>query len=624
MVRSSALLHLCFRYNRAYMLKWLSALVLSTSVIAIAALGFSLGYYELALRERIFPGVRIAGVDVGGMTPEEALAALQRARAQTDGTQTLRLSVADQTFTVRMDEFGAATDLAEAVWQAWHVGREGDWITQWRERLLAWWQGAEVGSVLYFDEHAARQRIDQIARQVERAPRDATVRIEGTRVVEVPFEVGLDVNEEATLRLVRAFVAQGQPTAIVVPHELRPPQRTRVSEVVEAVRTVLSGDVVVLLPQWDRDDNLLPPREAFRIRSSDLARLFTLEEHEGTLRVRWQRESLAALVTPFAAAVERAPQNARFTFNPATQTLTPIAPAREGRALDVEASVEAIIRAAHSPQDRTAALVVRTTPPPIPTTATAQQLGITALITEATTYFKGSSAARLANVRLAASRFHGVVIPPGTVFSFNALVGEISREEGFEEGLIIVGNRTVRGVGGGVCQVSTTAYQAALRAGFPILERYPHGYRVSYYERGMGPGFDASVYSPWADLKFRNDLNSHLLIETYYDPVRVTLTFRFYGTPDGRVVTISRPTITDVVPHGPDVYEPDPEGEVPPGQVKQVEFAVDGATIWFTRTVTRGGQVLINERVVSRYVPWQNVFRYGPGFTPPEGAIVRR
>lgn len=71
-------------------------------------------------------------------------------------------------------------------------------------------------------------------------------------------------------------------------------------------------------------------------------------------------------------------------------------------------------------------------------------------------------------------------------------------------------------------------------------------------------------------------------------------------------------------------YEPDPEGEVPPGQVKQVEFAVDGATIWFTRTVTRGGQVLINERVVSRYVPWQNVFRYGPGFTPPEGAIVRR
>ncbi|MCS7325334.1 MAG: VanW family protein [Anaerolineae bacterium] len=604
---------------------WLRAFAVSLLAVAGIALSVGFGYYEIALRDRIVPGVRVGGIAVGGMTPEEALMALQDARAQQEArARPLRLSVASQQFVLRSDELGAAPDLAEAVRQAWLVGREGDLITRWRARLLAWWRGVEVSAVLYFDEGTARNRIAEIARQVERPPRDADVRVEGSKVIEVPSEVGLELNEEATLQLVRTFVARGHPSEAVMPHRLRAPQRSRASQVADEARTILSGDVQVLVPQWDQHDKPSPAREAFRIRAEDLARMFTLVEEQGELRIEWQRDQLRALVAPLASVVERPPQNARFTFDPSTQRLTPIVPAREGRALDVEASVEAIIQAAGRSSERRAMLVVRTTAPEIPTEATAQQLGITALITEATTYFKGSSPARLANVRTAASRFHGVVIPPGAVFSFNALVGEISREEGFEEGLIIVGDRTVRGVGGGVCQVSTTAYQAALRAGFPILERHPHGYRVSYYERGMGPGFDASVYSPWADLKFRNDLNSHLLIETYYDPSRVTLTFRFYGTPDGREVIISRPTITNVVPHGPDIYEPDMEGEVPPGQAKQVEFAVDGATIWFTRTVTRGGQVLINERVVSRYVPWQNVFRYGPGFAPPPNAVVRQ
>jgi vancomycin resistance protein YoaR len=170
--------------------------------------------------------------------------------------------------------------------------------------------------------------------------------------------------------------------------------------------------------------------------------------------------------------------------------------------------------------------------------------------------------------------------------------------------------------------VSTTAFQAALRAGFPIVERYPHGYRVSYYERGMGPGFDAAVFSPVVDMKFVNDSPGHLLIETYYDQARATLTFKFYGAPDGRQVSFSEPEVTKVVPHGPDIYEPDTEGKVPEGKAKQVEFAVDGATIIFQRVVTRDGQALIDERVVSKYAPWQARYQFGPGFTPPEGAEV--
>src|SRR4029453_6825863 len=139
----------------------------------------------------------------------------------------------------------------------------------------------------------------------------------------------------------------------------------------------------------------------------------------------------------------------------------------------------------------------------------------------------------------------------------------------------------------------------------------------------MGPGFDSTVFSPYVDLKFVNDSDAHLLIETYFDQARATVTFKFYGTPDGRDVSFTEPVITDVVPHGPDIYEPDSDNQVQPGQAKKVDYAVDGAKITWERTVTRGGQVLIQEKVVSKYVPWQAVYRFGAGFTPPEGAIVR-
>jgi vancomycin resistance protein YoaR len=231
----------------------------------------------------------------------------------------------------------------------------------------------------------------------------------------------------------------------------------------------------------------------------------------------------------------------------------------------------------------------------------------------------------LANVKAAAARFNGVVIEPQATFSFNAIVGNISKEEGFEEGLVIVGNRTVKGVGGGVCQVSTTAFQAALRYGFPIVERYPHGYRVRYYEDknfGLGPGYDATVFAPWADLKFVNDSDTHVLIETQYDPAKVTLTFNLYGTSDGRKANLTPGIVENEVPAPTDIYEKDTEGDVKPGEIKQTDFAVAGATISFNYTVSRDGEVISTQKFVSKYTPWANRFKFGEGAKLPEGAQV--
>lgn len=599
-------------------------LLLAIPVVGMVCVLGVLTHHHVNYHNRAFPGVRLQGIDLSGMRPEEIFAIAQL-QAEYYRLPAITLRADDRQFVFRPADFGIGLDPAATAQAALRVGREGDLPTQVRRRVEAWWRGVDVSPMVRMDESEAAHIIRLVADQTDRAPVDARIAYEGGTAREIPSQVGRALDRASTLNLVRAAVAANRPVDIPLPFKLLPPRVASVAGAANEIARIIGGDLVVMAPRWDEGDQPLPPIEAFRIRRDDLLDFVQVEAAEddpANITVRMRREKLRELIAPLAAAMQQKPQNARFTFDLKTGVLTNIAPSRDARALDVEASLDALEAAARR-DDRTATLVVNITPAPVPTTATAQQLGITQLITQATTYFKGSSAARLANVRVAAARFHGVVVPPGGLFSFNEHLGDVSEKEGFQEGLIIVGNRTVKGVGGGVCQVSTTAYQAALRAGFPIKERYPHGYRVSYYERGMGPGFDASVFSPYADFKFVNDTKAHLLIETVYDPVRVTLTFKFYGAPDGRTVTISPSTITDIVPHGPDIYERDTDNEVPPGKAKQVDYAVDGATIYFTRQVVRNGETLINERVVSKYVPWQAVYRYGEGFVPPEGAIIR-
>jgi vancomycin resistance protein YoaR len=187
--------------------------------------------------------------------------------------------------------------------------------------------------------------------------------------------------------------------------------------------------------------------------------------------------------------------------------------------------------------------------------------------------------------------------------------------------LIIFGGRTIEGVGGGVCQVSTTAFQAAFHAGFPILERTPHGYRVGYYEQGEGPGMDATVFYPVVDFKFVNESPHHLLIETYTYERSQKLLFKFYSTSDGRTVEKADVQIYDVIPHPPDLYVEDPELET--GEIKQVDWSADGANVLITRVVRNAdGSLLREDNFFSHYLPWQAIFNYGPGtegIPSPEG-----
>jgi vancomycin resistance protein YoaR len=172
-------------------------------------------------------------------------------------------------------------------------------------------------------------------------------------------------------------------------------------------------------------------------------------------------------------------------------------------------------------------------------------LGITDLIGEGRSNFRGSPKNRIYNIKVGAARFNGVLIKPGEEFSFVKVLGPVDGEHGYLPELVIKKDKTEPEFGGGICQVSTTAFRAAIYSGLKITARTPHAYPVSYYNP---QGMDATVYIPRPDLRFINNTPGYILIQTKIEGTE--LVFDFYGTSDGRKTEIIGPKITERNPDG--------------------------------------------------------------------------
>jgi vancomycin resistance protein YoaR len=239
------------------------------------------------------------------------------------------------------------------------------------------------------------------------------------------------------------------------------------------------------------------------------------------------------------------------------------------------------------------------------------ELGIEERIGRGESYYAHSIPNRIFNVGLASDRINSALIAPGEEVSFNKLVGEVSAATGYRSAYIISQGRTVLGDGGGLCQVSTTLFRAAMNAGLPILERWGHSYRVSYYEQNSSPGIDATVIAPSKDFRFKNDTPGHILIQTINDPKNLHLVIEIYGTSDGRVASVTEPKVWGITPPLPTVYQDDPS--LPSGTMKQVDWSASGARASFEYKVTRDGETLQDQTFSTVYRPWAAVYLRGTG-----------
>lgn len=231
-------------------------------------------------------------------------------------------------------------------------------------------------------------------------------------------------------------------------------------------------------------------------------------------------------------------------------------------------------------------------------------LGIREIVGTGHSNFSGSPANRRHNIRNGAKTLSGVIIKPEEEFSLVNALGDVDKSTGYLPELVIKENKTIPEYGGGLCQIATTIFRAAMASGLPITERRNHSYRVTYYEPA---GMDAAVYIPHPDVRFINDTGNNILIQ--YRIEGNDLYFDFWGTRDGRSASTTKPVIYNISRPAPTkIVE---TLELKPGEKKCTEHAHNGADTYFDYQVTYLNGEAKENRFSSHYVPWQEVCLLG-------------
>jgi vancomycin resistance protein YoaR len=562
--------------------------IVSLALLLVSGL---VSLYHLAYFQKIYPRILVGNFEVSNLSLQEAEKYL--AQNLPKPPKKINFVLGGQLFPLDLEVVELTYLPQETAEKAYLVGRSQSWLNNLKIKWLLWWKPENVPIKLSLNENRLIAQIELISGQVEQPAVEPNLSLLPAGDLElIPGKNGRQVNLNLLYEKLYHRLEVGDFSNLEIPVE-RIDVSVSESELVKVLETA----------NFIKDKQLVVVVDDLKevIKNQALIDLAGFEAND----------KIASLAAHLTLKIARPAQNASFQFD--GQRVVEFKPALKGRSLnqvvaEAEISSAMDLLIAQDSQAQTVNLPVATTEPEI-ATSQVNDLGIKELLGKGESTFHHSIPSREHNVALTAQRINGVLVPPGEVFSFNQAVGDISAATGYQSAYIIKDGRTVLGDGGGVCQDSTTVFRAALDAGLEILERHPHSYRVTYYEQNSAPGVDATVYSPSVDLKFKNDTPAHILIQTTVNTNTNYLKVEIYGTSDGRVATISNHRLWNQSPPPPDLYQDDPT--LPPGVVKQVDWAAWGAKAAFDWQVTRNGETLQQKTFYTNYQPWQAVYLRG-------------
>jgi len=496
-----------------------------TAILAVlAALAtLVLGLVFAGSPSRLADGVRIAGIDVGGKTPRRAVAILER-RAQALASVPVTFRVGSRTWKMEPRRLGIRVDWQAAVDA---VRRHGEGFGPLRgfRRLDMRFFGADVAPPTQVYDAALRYWLTEIEKGVDSPHREAAIVLHGLTPEVLPSRTGRVLDRRAAAATIVRALASLSRDPVGLPVRVDKPKLTAGDLTVAAaqVRTALSAPLHLTLgsTRW----NLRPRR---------IARLLLLPA-DGRRELRIGGNGAGSWFEALARRVDKPAVDADWAIS---SSGIRVIPDRPGYELDVPGSARTMLRAAlvTAPELRSAKLVVRSVPADR-STAEARAMKISGLVASYQTFY-GGEPNRIHNVQLVSQLLDKHVIAPGETFSFNGATGARTADKGFLEAPVIINGELKTGLGGGVCQVSTTVFNAAYEAGLPILARTNHALYISHYPQGR----DATVNYPDTDLKFVNDTGHWLLLRTWVGST--SLTVALYGTPvHRRVVSKTAPLV---------------------------------------------------------------------------------
>lgn len=508
--------------------------------VLVVALGGAVAVYGLEA-DQIVRSTRVAGIDVGGLKPSAALDKVNAAWKNFYSSK-LTFVAAEKTITMPIidttaGEDDGATELVSfdptaAINQAYDFGHRGSWWEQLRLRVSGFIGRHHDFGVITVDTASIEETLRRQTEKLSITPVNAAITItaEGQPAVTAD-QSGQEADiHQAAATATRAAANLSLATINVATTPVEATfKKTAANENLAATDT---ADVQKRAPikltladqSWTINRDKLNSLLGFRLNK------------ENQIRVGFDYAKTAAYLETLRSSIDQDPREARFQV--VGDQVTAFATSQTGRELEVAETIKRL----NALLDETGASVqiVVTETKPTSETVAANNLGIKELVATATTKFTGSPTNRRYNLTLGAKKLNGLLIQPGETFSLIKALGKIDAANGWKSELVIKPGGIIKPeYGGGLCQVATTMFRVALNAGLPITERRNHSLRISYYEPPIG--LDATIYEPSPDLKFTNDYSTPLLIQT--EVSGNNLTFRFYGTKDGRKVTLPTPKV---------------------------------------------------------------------------------
>lgn len=563
--------------------------VTALSVLLGGALALSLSAPATGLPA----GTQIEGVAVGGLEPGEAQSRLDR---ELPAPSPVTVRAGDKVWTVSAEELGWERDLQGTLDQAQGYAAGQEW-TQRITGLLGDAPELKLSAPVKVNKTVAAARLAELVRPLEFAPQDGKISFDAEAYT---YKVeGGRAGKRADVAAAAAQLA-AQPDLTELNIEFRSVESKaspgRLQEQVKLGNALIRPMTV----------QLQGSETAVALTKQQVANLYWVTP-EG---IKPDPETMQSTFDALLAKVDRPAHPARFVSTEGGKWLPQ--EGRSGYEVQQEAAWEAFQQDVLNPEKTTSVWPSRATEPTY-TVAELPDPATLELVATGESVYDGSSEARRENIQIAADKIDGYVVPPGEDFSFLDAVGGISEEGGFVSGLIIAGGQTVDGLGGGVCQVSTTAFRSLYNAGLPIVERHQHSYRVPYYEPQTG--FEAAVYDPGLDLKMTNDTGAPLVVRAINDNAGSTLKVELWGKKPARTVNVSEAVITGSAPiPAPKIVA---TGRLAPGVSEQVEAGRPGLFMYITRTITDASGTQ-TERLETNYEAWQPIIERGVAGVPQD------
>jgi vancomycin resistance protein YoaR len=589
-------------------------LFLSLLVLVMLGAGGGLYYLDRSYQGKIYPNVTVQGLNVGELTQQEAEAAL-RARYGAFLRHPATLTYGEQSWQPSYADIGITFDFKGAIDNAYRAGRGNGLIENLQEVYAIWENGLDLPVHVTFDQNKLREYVAGVSADLNHAPIDAQLRLDGTTVSTQPSQIGRQVLVDQTVGELTAALATFKPhTVALKTRDIAP--RLNDAAVADArarLESILQGPFTL---EVEKKQYVWMPEEIALM--LDIGRV-PQNSAIDSIAIQLNAYQVGRRVRQIADETGRGSVNPRVEWN--NGDLRILKPGKPGLRLD-EAQAGALIGAAISGSNRVIALPVREVAPQV-TAANLHTLGINELVSIGRSDFTGSAEYRINNIGVGMEILNGILIAPGEEFSFNNNIGSIDARNGFVEGYAIIQDRTQLEFGGGICQDSTTLFRAAFWAGLPITERWGHSFYISWYDKyglgsnGNGPGLDATIFTGGPDLKFVNDTGNWLLMQSTSNARTGVAEVSLYGTKLNRTVTLAQ-SISKRIP-APPAPKIVTDRKQPLGTSRQSDHARGGMTIAVYRTITENGVRKAPELFQTNFRAWPNIYVFNPADIGPDG-----